>query len=718
MRHAAIRIALSFVFCVSGHSLLAQVAVTRAPDGMMQIVGGAPDPDSLTVANAGSSAVNVTLTPSGGFFTLSATTVTLEPRSSRTIVVTPTATEGGFYNGSITLSAAGATRSLSVPVRLYIGLQSFGSVTPGLGSTLIIADGLPGRPHAVQLNVSNFGTAIMTCMLSADVPWIEAPREILGVEPGATKRFDMATNPALRPDSAAPLGAIVGTLSMVYLRGTSGEINSFNSGTTTAVVVDITKASVVPQQAAALAPGEVATFLAGISDTLGVSHVFVSNRANTSIASNQLFYSATGTTSSLLSALGQLPAASSAWFPYSPQRLFDVTNQTGSVQLRTPQPTQVKLAGFVEVVPDSRNVYVTSLPVLSSDASAPAGETLVFAGVEKSAGASTDLHLQESAGSSGAYTIDFLDISGAPVGTPRTGTLAPFQYVFIENVAPESARAIRVTNNGSGSSRIAGYAAVVDAATKDRWTITDSRRSGAGAVFLPTLTAHELAVWTTNTSSSPVAVTINEPAPRSPRRRAVHPGGPGATGSARRRESTITLAPGESRRHLFPPSAENYVHVSGASGAVSVSGSVRTTASGRSGQFGSGIPAFSGAAAIGNGGFKQFSLADDQPGISPPSLVLLETSGRPATVRATVHFSFAGGSTATGQSNAFRDYEVSPNKTLTIPDLVRSILGPNRDQLGRLFKIVIDVQPVGGEGLVLPYLVKNEASGDISVYAD
>jgi hypothetical protein len=718
MRHAAIRLALAFALCASAQSAIAQVAVTRAPDGMMQIVGGPPDPDSMTIANAGSSAVNVTLTASGGFFSLSATNVTLEPRSARTIVITPTATEGGFYNGSVTVSAAGAARSLSVPVRLYIGLQSFGSVRPGLGSTLIIAEGLPGRSHAAQLSVSNFGSAIMTCMLAADVPWLDAPREILGVEPGATKRFDMSTNPSLRPDASAPLGAVVGTLSMAYLRGTSGEVTAFNSATVTAIVVDITKASVVPQQAAPLAPGEVATFLAGISDTAGVSHVFVSNRATTSIASNQLFYSASGTTASLLSSLGAIPAASSAWFPYSPQRLFDVTNQTGSVQLRTPQPSQVELAGFVEVVPDSQNIYVTALPVLSSAASAAGGETLVFSGIEKSAGASTDLHLQETAGVSSTYAIDFLDIAGAAIGTPRSGTLAPFQYVFIENVAPENARSIRVTNSGAGATRLAGYASVIDVATKDRWTVTDSRRSGGGEVFLPTLAAHDLAVWMTNTSSSPAAVTINEPAPSSRRRRAVHPGGPGATGVVGRRESTITLAPGESRRQVFPASPENFVQVSAASGSVAVSGSVRTSAAGRSGQFGSGVPAFSRSAAIGAGGFKQFSLADDQPGISPPSLVILETAGRPVTVRATAHFSFAGGTTATGQSTAFRDYEVAASKTLTVADLLRSILGPNRDQLGRLFKVVIDVQPVSGDGRVLAYLVKNETSGDVSVYAD
>lgn len=724
MIRQAAHVALHLLLLAFPIQLAAQVAITRAPGGMMQVLGGPAETDVLGIANAGASPVTINLAASGGFFSLSASSLTIQPRTAGSVTIRSTATDPGLYEGSITLSAGGAARTLSVPVRLFIGQQPFGTVTPSLGSNLIILQGLAGRPHTGVINVSNFGSAIMTCMLVADVPWITAPREIVGVEPKGTKNFAFEVNPSLRPDGATPLGAVIGTLSMINIRGTNGDTSIAETGRTNATVVDITKASVVPGQPLPLASGEIASFLAGVTDITGTSHLFLTNRTSNIVSGAQLYYSAVAGTStpSLLAGLGQMPAATSSWFPYAPASIFDVANQTGSVQLRTPQAGQVALAGIVANVPDGQNLYVTALPRLTSTGAAPPGESLVFAGVETSASATTDLHIQEAIGYAGTFTVEFLDRDGAPVGTARNESIGPFGYVKLENVVPAGALSVRVKNTSTGSAGLAGYAAVTDTATRDRWTITDPRRiSPSSEFFLPAPSYDNasnlpsLDVWVTNTSSSAADVTFSNGAAPS-RRRAVRRG---SNASGKNVISTATLQPGETRVTSFAGAVPNgHIRVGGPAGAIAVSGRIKGANPVRAGQFGSGIPALPTSAAGGIGVRKQFAVSDDEPGTTPPSMLLLETSGRPATVRVTMSFNFPGGSTTTGQASAWKEYQVPGGQLLTIADLPRSILGPSRDELGRLFQILIDVEVMSGDGRVLSYLQSAETSGDVTIFVD
>jgi hypothetical protein len=728
MTRHTVQFALILTLLVVPFTLEAQVAITRAPGGMMQVLGDPPETDVLGIGNAGQNPVTINFAASGGFFTLSANSLTLQPRTAGAITIRATATEPGPYQGSITISASGFARTITVPVRLFIGQRPFGTVRPGLGSNLIILQGLPGRSHSGQINASNFGTAIMTCMLVADVPWINAPTDIVGVEPRGTKNFAFEVNPSLRPDGATPLGAFVGTLSMLNIRGTEEDTAIADTSKTTATVVDITKASVVPQQPLPLAAGEIASFLAGVTDINGVSNLFITNRTSNVVSGAQLFYSAvagSGAAPSLLAGLGQMPASTSAWFPYAPTSVFDVANQTGSVQLRTAQAGQVGLAGHVSAVPDGQNLYVTTLPVLTSTASAPSGDTLVFSGVEKSTSASTDLHIQETSGFAGTFTVEFLDRLGAMIGTPRNESIGAFGYVALPNVVPTDALSVRVRNTSSGSARLAGYAAVIDASTQDRWTITDPRRiTPSSEVFLPMpaqdnpASVPALDVWVTNTSASPAQVTYSTSSSGPAKRRAVRRGSTSSDSTDKAMLATATLQPGETRQSIFnAPIANGHIRVSGPAGALAVSGRIKAASPSRPGRFGSGIPALPSMTASPLGVKKQFPLSDDAPG-ALRSLLLLETSGQPATVRVTMHFNFPGGSTTTGQATASKTYEVPAGQLLTIPNLSTSILGPSRNDLGRLFNILVDIEVTGGGGRVISYLQSGEVSGDVTIAVD
>jgi hypothetical protein len=55
---------------------------------------------------------------------------------------------------------------------------------------------------------------------------------------------------------------------------------------------------------------------------------------------------------------------------------------------------------------------------------------------------------------------------------------------------------------------------------------------------------------------------------------------------------------------------------------------------------------------------------------------------------------------------------------LAIRDVVRTLYGPNRDALGNLNNLVVNVEVVGGSGKVLSYLQSIDTSGDLLLTTD
>ena len=350
----------------------------------------------------------------------------------------------------------------------------------------------------------------------------------------------------------------------------------------------------------------------------------------------------------------------------------------------------------------------------------------MFAGVEKSTTAHTDLFVQESAGFGGNYTVDFFDTAGAPIAPNRTGTILPFGSVTLGNTVPTGARSARISNTSGGAARLTGFATIVDDSTLDSWTVIDSSR-GPGPTSDLVLPVPALAgapsstfdAWITNGSASSVSVSIgtSPPAPAAPvRRRAVK------RNTSRRpgcEQPPITLSAGETRRIPITNTPGGYIRIGATAGALSATGRLTSTVPGRLGTFGTGVPALPAARAMSAGNGKRFARAGDNPFISPATLLLLEVANRPVTVRVTIAFYFSAGSTVTGQFEASKDYELSAGQLLTIPELVRAILGSaQRDALGPLSNLVIDVDVIAGEGRILPYLQTIDRSGDLTFSVD
>ena len=717
MLRLAVPLCLSIAMAASAAG--PEIAIARFPSGIMQPVSSPAETDDFVLANVGDAAASVTINRSHTFFTVTPTQFILNPGATRTVTIQPAVQAGGLYDGTITIFVGGKQRTLALPVRLFIGSRPNGTVTPRASQSQIIVAPVAGAQHAGSTNVTNFGNVTMQGILTSDVPWIVPQTTgVIGISPNGNAQMPFVVDSEGRPDGDVPLGAAFGTLSMIYLRGTSGsEIEPMQTGTVNVTVIDISKVAVVPQQPAALAAGEAAAFLPAITDLGGFfTDVFLSNRGTSSLSNVRLFYNAAGAApaSSLLANIALLPSGASAWFPFAPSSVFNVANQTGGLQVRGTAVGNVSVSAIRGVIPDGTNRYLTAMPTLASGRSVATGERLLFSGVEKSAAAHTDVVIQETSGVAGAYTIDFFDDAGAPVVPNRSGSILPFGTLSLADTVPAAARSAKLTNSSAGAARLSGFATVIDESTRDNWTIVDASRIPAPTtdllVPIPALAgapSSTFDVWLTNGSTSSVPVTVATRL-QPPHRRAVN----GVT------LAPITLAAGETRKVTITTAPQGYVRISGPAGAISATGRLTSTVPGRTGAFGTGVPALTAGSAAGAAAVKRFSRAADVPNASPATLLLLEAARKPATVRVTVRFTFPAGSTIAGSVSASNDYALASGQLLSVPDIVRAILGPARDTLGIIFNLLVDVEVVGGEGKVLSFLQTIDNSGDLTLSAD
>lgn len=693
-----------------------QVIVTGAPKGMGQVGGGAFAGDNFTLANAGPGDASITISQKGGFFAVSPTSFTLAEGATRTVTIRSSTQQNGVSDGSVSIFTAGAAQPITLPVRLFVGSQPAGIVSP-VPSGPVAAVGLPNEAHSGLIAVSNRGNVGMQGILVADVPWILPQGNIIGIPANGRSGGPFVVDPSRRPDGESALGGITGTLSYVYLNGTANtsalsEVNAAAappSGRVSVSVLDISKPTAAPGQPAPLNLNEVAFFLAGLSGRDGAAtDLFLSNRTATSIPNLKLYYTPSGApvTSSLLASVPQLASNISAWFPSAPQLLFNAFAQIGTLQVRNPSAANVSLTAILSISPDLIANYLTALPVLRSDRG---GTSLLFSGVEKTTTSRTNFTLQETSGNAGTVTIDFLGANGSPVGAPRSESLNAFGLLTLEDAAPAGAAAAQVT--AGGAARIDGYATVVDNRTLDSWIILDPRFRGGSAPDSETMIAPLPSLPSSASAKFFVTGNANVSVIGGRRRHAVR------TKSYEDGES-VTASANETKTVTFPAGTAGYLRITGALSAFTISGRVTANKTG-GGAFGGAIPvrlAIDGASA---GTSRRVSGVDDPLSGPHPALTLIESSGSPVNARVTVKFTFNAGATVTGQIAASKNFALSAGQMLTIADVVGAVVGPGRGTLGDLSRIVIDVEVTSGAGRVLPFVQTVEpGSGDIMIISE
>jgi hypothetical protein len=95
------------------------------------------------------------------------------------------------------------------------------------------------------------------------------------------------------------------------------------------------------------------------------------------------------------------------------------------------------------------------------------------------------------------------------------------------------------------------------------------------------------------------------------------------------------------------------------------------------------------------------------------SLMFVETTGEDATVEVTLRFFFAAGTKVSGQATASRQFTIAAGRSLLIRDLARELIGAQRDKVGDLRNMVLDVTvTTGSPGRVLSWLTSVDNGTD------
>ncbi len=165
----------------------------NAPEG-----GSAPPSQQLTITNTGSGTLNwtatssdpwiTTISPAGGALTAGASTT-----PPITVGVTQGVLAAGTYNGSITITAAGASNTpQTVPVTLNV------NATPTIGLSLTTfnftapQNGTP--PATQQVTVSNQGTGTLNWVGTPSDTWLSISSSAGGLAGGASELATISVN--------------------------------------------------------------------------------------------------------------------------------------------------------------------------------------------------------------------------------------------------------------------------------------------------------------------------------------------------------------------------------------------------------------------------------------------------------------------------------------------------------------------------------------------
>jgi hypothetical protein len=718
------------------------LVITAFPRGMLQPVGGALPTDSFTLTNAGTTTATVTLSQTGSFFTQSPASFTLEPNSSKVVVLTATAQPVGFYPGSSIISACGGPTGLSVPVLLRVAAPPATAitVTSPNGERLDISTPAGQTPDGL-VSFSNPGSSPLDGVVVTDVPWIVLGNPSLSLAPGATSAVQFTIDRAKRPDAAALNGGAAGTLSFRYVNtgtGSTGLADDVTVQTTapgasisvaTVVIVDVVKGVRSNDPVPPLGT-QLALFVAGATSRAAFGDLVLSNRnASAPISDLRMYFAVNPGPPAVSSAIGQMPANAAFSFPGVLKNIFDESSRSGTLQLRSSQLGNVSVVQ-TQISSVVGKTYGTALPVFRSDQGFRPGEAVFLPGVRKGGTLTTTLYLQEVGGAHATVMVDAINAQGTingafipPIDLPGFGSAE------LPDFASPGTVTLRVRNASDpvAGGTINAYALVTDSATGDSFAIVQlTPAAGADPLFAPAFAGEGGRLMTLHLSNASATAPINVAAtavialPPPARRRAA--------------TSLTTGTIGASQTSLAVPAipALGYQEMSVPEiGFVKLTGSNSLRAAGRyslprsGGTIGTGVPVVPGSSALVLNGKTRFAGIEDASPSTVASarslsyrtnLMLVETTGNGAvTVRLTLRFVFSAGKVASG-SVVSEDFTIPKGGFTMVNSLGRAIIGSQRASFGDLHNAILDVEVIGGSGAVIPFLQSiDNGTGDVII---
>jgi Leucine-rich repeat (LRR) protein len=462
----------------------AEVVLTEAAAGLVQVDGASVNDDGFTLTNFGDVATSIAFNKEPAFFTLTPSTFTLGPGASQRVVVTTSAQPFGSYYGSAQAVGPGASNDAVASLTLLSIGKPSGTVVAQALDTRIEVAGAPGSDSVGAARFRNAGTATLSGIVVSDQPWVVPSNAPITIEPGQTGTVNFTVVRSKRPSESE--GALTANLSLVYVDGSNGNFLRYGLDGGAAPGVSVTLVQVVDTSRLATAvgalpgtlPSEVILFAPGIVSavrgaTRTASDVSILNAAGTrTITDLRIFFTPLNGAQTTAATVGKLAAAQSLALANVASNVYGSTNTVGSIQFRSSLWREIA-ARVSHVNVTAAGSFAGETPVFRSDRSATAGQELYLTGVRKSSTVRTDLYVQETTGALTTGTITFLDGSGQAVGE-RPLNIAPFGMLELLDAVPAAATTAVVRNLGDG--RLIAYARVNDDATADTWSIVDWSR--------------------------------------------------------------------------------------------------------------------------------------------------------------------------------------------------------------------------------------------------
>lgn len=732
-----------------------RVIATCRPRGISFVTGTGNGPDVICLKNVGDGPTTVTVrilsTPIviqkavGDVGDDKAVTFALAPGETASRILGLNQSEEpavGVYIGSLEVTGEGVDPDLrDVPIALDVQPAPTSPPNPQPSATRVDVSSLATEKPTGVVTMSNAGPGDFHALVSSDALFLEPNQRTLDIPAGQSRDLGFTIDPSKAPPSSTSL---TGVLKFEYLIPRSGSKMKVRphshapaTASTSVTILWTVKATVTDATIPPLDGFSDMIFFPGFGRTVegnqrSVSDLFLFSKPSfigppRPLVNVDLYYAAQGSSTKKATLDVLIPPAVGLLGDLSGSVFGSTT--TGTLVIRAPvflTNSVGALANQINVTNPRGTLGHMIPPFLSFNGVNEFFPSLHLAGLKKDPSTTAKIYVQQLGRGASQVTIDFRNAGGSSISTTNM-SLAEFSMAEIpDSMIPDGTVSVRLSHPQQATDRFQAYAVMTDRASGDSWIVADwSRVFGystgfpvwipiAGALAGANGTFFRTDVTVMNTGDFPSSATLSfydEGGQKTDRSFNVGP-----MQSITHSDVTTTLF-GKSAPHIgylvFTPGAGNFV----------VTSRNYSTAAGSAGQVGTAVPVLdrsNGALAAGRskriGGISDagsVTVAARHPATQRSNFALIETQGKPATVKVTLFYTFPATKVEFTDS-ATASYQLGPNQFLFFPRIARELIGAEkREGLGDLRNMLVEFSVVAGEGRVIPFVSSvDNGSGD------
>jgi hypothetical protein len=581
----------------------------------------------------------------------------------------------------------------------------------------------PGSHTVGAVLFRNPGTALVQGVLSADVSWIALNTAFISIPGGQTQTVEFTIDQNALAATGAVAGSAVGNIIVNYIRSQAGKTDTADAEPPTArASAPVSATTTAPVTGTALPPfalGEFAHIVPIVTGADSKVDITLGGKLpSASITSGQIFLLAPDAAQGLRISIPTF-GATPLLFANIARTMFQQANPSGSFQIRSGAGDALLPAATLHGLRGGSPVSA-ALPVFRSDRAAGSEDTIVLPAMKKDANTATDIYLQETSGAAVSAAVEFRNDTGVQIGT-ATRPLTAFGVAELTDAVPAGATQMVVRLTGTGRAIAYGISRHTSG---NRMVIAEWRRmygvSAEEPLVVPIVSKgsgvssdRRYDLHISNLDSAGTATVTADYYRRGGRTRGARKGVPGPP-APQSRNWTVAAGSARSIRNLAAEFGESnldgHVIIRSSGGRIS---SVVETVDGASGGEVPAlvIPLMPSVIARARGEVSPFLFDDaprddvSRPGLLHTDLGLIETAGSSARVRVSLTYAATG---AAAVATPSREFALGPHESISVTDVVGTLLGPNRAELGELRGVRLQTQVIDGNGRVLSYLVQRD----------